>query len=255
MADETVTVALEGPDISLASFVAATSALDALLKALTSEVAKGAKLSWDIDSLEAGSAIATVVGRLISGDPDAPAQVRVAYEKVGEALMQRTPVPYSHAVRRQAQLLQSVLDDHVAAIRLETESRDTLTKDQQFQVSQQAPLVSLGAVEGRIQALSSRRGLRFTLYDIIEDRAVGCYLQPGEEGMMRELWGRRAIVEGEVRRDPQSGRPTKIRRVTAVEPVPEDPAPRSWREARGALARVWDGTPAEDAIRKIRDAW
>ena len=136
------------------------------------------------------------------------------------------------------------LDDHVAAIRLETESRITLTKDQQFQVSQQAPLVSLGAVEGRIQALSSRRGLRFTLYDIIEDRAVGCYLQPGEEGMMRELWGRRAIVEGEVRRDPQSGRPTKIRRVTAVEPVPEDPAPRSWREvARGTRPASGTGRP------------
>ena len=41
MADETVTVALEGPDISLASFVAATSALDALLKALTLRGSQG----------------------------------------------------------------------------------------------------------------------------------------------------------------------------------------------------------------------
>jgi hypothetical protein len=72
---------------------------------------------------------------------------------------------------------------------------------------------------------------------------------------MRELWGRRAIVEGEVRRDPWSGRPTKIRQVTAVEPVPEDSAPGGWREARGALTRVWDGTPAEETIRKMRDAW
>lgn len=28
-----------------------------------------------------------------------------------------------------------------------------------------------------------------------------------------------------------------------------------WLSARGALSEVWDGEPAEDAIRRLRDSW
>jgi hypothetical protein len=258
MADDTVTVALEGPDITLASFAAAISTLDALLKALAKEVAKGSVLTWEVHSLEVGSAVATVLGRSISGDPDAPSRVRAAYETVGDALERGDPVPYSDEVGRHAQKLLSLPDDQIAAIRLETVNRDImLTPRQELEappLPPEVPLISFGAVEGRIQTLTNRRSLRFILYDALDDRAVACYLKRGEEGMIQHLFDRRVIVEGEVSRDPWSGRPRTIRRITAVEPLPEL-ADGDWREARGALARVWDGMPAEVAIRKIRDAW
>ena len=46
-------------------------------------------------------------------------------------------------------------------------------------------LVTYGAIEGRVQSLSQRKGLRFTLYYQEFDRAVSCYLSEGQEERMR----------------------------------------------------------------------
>lgn len=254
MADVTITVALEGEDISLASFVMAVSALDDLLNALAAEVASDSTVTWNIESLEVGSAIATVSGRVLAGSPDGPERVSAAYELVGDALAQRQPIPYSIGVRRPAGRLAALLEDHVAAIRLETPQRDfTVTAGPgPVQASISAMRPGLGAVQGRIETSSRRGKLRFVLYDHVDDKAVACYLDQGHEDMVDQLWGRRAIVEGEVRRDPLTGRPTAIRRITAVTLVPEL-SPSDWRAARRALP--WDGIPAEEAIRQVRDDW
>jgi hypothetical protein len=253
-ADETLTVALEGTDISLTSFATAVSAFDSLLKALASEVAGGSSLAWEVHSLEIGSAIATVRGRVLSGDPNGLARVGAAYEAIGDALARRAEIPYSVMVTRHATALTGVLADHVTAIRLETADRDfTITNVTQEAALAERPIVSLGGVEGRIQTLSNRRSLRFTLYDELDDRAVSCYLRPGEEDMIQKFWGHRALVEGTVRRD-RSGRPTTIRDITDVVLLPER-GPDDWLSGRGVLAEIWDGTPAEDMIRKARDAW
>lgn len=253
-ASEILTVALEGPDIPLTSFATAVSALDSLLKTLASEVATESSLAWDVDSLEVGSAIATVRGRVVTGNPDGLARVGAAYEAIGDALARQAEIPYSAKVRRHVTALTGVLADHVTAIRLETPDRDfTITTAGTQEARVGRPIVSLGAVEGRIQTLSNRRSLRFTLYDELDDRAVSCYLRPGEEDMIQKFWGHRALVEGMVRRD-WSGRPTTIRDITDVVLMPER-GPDDWLSARGVLAETWDGTPAEDMIRKVRDAW
>ena len=112
---------------------------------------------------------------------------------------------------------------------------------------------SFGAIEGVVQTLSSRRGLRFTLYDSAYDKAVSCYLEQGREDMMRNVWGRRAVIEGRVTRDPETGRPLSIRRVAAVEVVPDYP-PGSYRLARGIIPLRPDDPSPEEAIRRVRDA-
>ncbi len=254
--DPVLTVALEGPDISLTSFATAVSAFDSLLQALGSEVAPSSSLAWNVQALEVGSAIATVWGQVLSGDPDGLVRVSAAYEVVAEALAQRAPIPYSEMVARQATALASVLADHVSAIRLETPDRDftiTYGTGPMRQIPAGRPAVSLGGIEGRIQTLSNRRSVRFTLYDELDDRAVSCYLRPGDEDMIQKFWGHRAIVEGTVRRD-FTGRPTTIREITDITLLPER-APDAWLSARGVLAATWDGTPAEDQIRQVRDAW
>jgi hypothetical protein len=251
VADVTITVALEGRDIPLPSFAAALSEWNRLLKELTKEVAKDSKVVWDMESLEMGSTMATVRGRVLEGDPESTILVSLAYEAVGEALARGGLIPYSTKIRRSARALAGLPKDQVTAVRLETPQRD-------FTILAGPPrpevraATTLGAVEGRIQTLSNRGSLRFTLFDTLEDHAVSCYLSPGNEDMIQQMWGHLAMVEGEVRRDPLTGRPTAIRRITAVAPV-DELGPDDWRAARGALA--WDGVPAEEAIRRVRDGW
>lgn len=251
MPDVTITVALEGSEIPLPSFATAVAELNRLITALTAEVASDSTLAWDIESLEAGSAIATVRGRVLGGDPEGTSRVLVAYEAVGDALSQHGVIPYSPRVRRAARKLAALPKRHLTAVRLETSQREfTLVAGPPQPVSRVD--ATIGAIEGRIQTLSNRGSLRFTLFDTLEDRAVSCYLSPGDDDMIQQLWGHLAIVEGQVRRDPVTGRPTAIRRITAVTPL-EVLGPDAWRAARGALP--WDGIPAEQAIRQVRDGW
>ncbi|HUC58890.1 MAG TPA: hypothetical protein VMA95_15925 [Streptosporangiaceae bacterium] len=251
MADVTITVALDGPEIPLPSFATAVSALNQLLKALSAEVAKESKLAWDVESLEVGSTIATVRGRVLEGDPEGTILVSEAYEAVAEALARRAVIPYSLRIRRPARQLAGLLKNHVTAVRLETPQRDfTIHAGPSEPQTRLVP--AFGAVEGRIQTLSNRGSLRFTLYDTLEDHAVSCYLSPGNEDMIQQLWGQLAIVEGDIRRDSLTGRPNTIRRITAVTPI-EVLGAGAWRGARGALP--WDGIPAEQAVRQVRDGW
>ena len=70
--------------------------------------------------------------------------------------------------------------------------------------------------------------------------------------MIRGMWGHRAIVEGWVNRDPISGRPVAIRRVSAIEPLPEV-VPGNYLLARGILAPGLRDLRPEDVVRRLRD--
>jgi hypothetical protein len=113
--------------------------------------------------------------------------------------------------------------------------------------------MAFGAVEGRVQTLSSRGGLRFTLYDSLHDRAVSCYLAEGHEDIMRDAWGRLAVVQGLVKRDPRTGRPVTIREVRSVELLGER-SPHDYKRARAAIPLPEGARRAEDVIRQLRDA-
>lgn len=110
-----------------------------------------------------------------------------------------------------------------------------------------------GSIEGRVETLTSRRGVGFALYDLFLDRAIRCHPEPDQANIVRDAWHRRVIVSGWVRRDPASGRPVKIDPVQSIELVP-DVEPGSYRRAR-AVAPVSDGDePSHVAIRRLRDA-
>jgi len=113
--------------------------------------------------------------------------------------------------------------------------------------------VAYGGVTGRVQTLSSRGGLRFTLYDVLFDRAVSCYLAEGQEEIMRDVWGRMAVVEGLVTRDRVTGRPQVVRGVRGVTVVREAVSDR-YVDSRGILEASFAGRPPEEVIRKLRSA-
>jgi hypothetical protein len=261
MANKTITLALSG-EVSLQDFAGSASRLHRLVRSLAREVSPRDRIAWLIDGLEAGSAITTIRGvpRNRVGS-DGVEQVARAYIVVGQALERNQPIPYSPRVQMVARSLTTVLKRSVESIRFETaDAEATITRHPtqpaaEQPVAWQAPTSSgaYGAVEGRVQTLSNRGGLRFTLYDALYDRAVSCYLLEGHEDIMRDAWGKRAVIEGWVTRDPVVGRPQTIRRVSRVTILPEGHG-NDFQVARGCLPVDQPDLAPEDVIRLLRDA-
>jgi hypothetical protein len=254
---DTVTLALDGT-VSLSAFSAAVSRLDALVAALAVD-ARVEGVVWQIDGLDYSSAITTARGVPENGTkPDEIARVVRAYLEVGQALEQGNTIPFSANVRKEAQGIAAILQrSAVEAIRFETAESDAIIRKPATVIA--VPEVSVkreaayGAVTGRVQTLTSRNSLRFILYDHIHDRAVSCYLVEGRESMMRQMWDRVATVEGWVSRDPKTGRPLTVRRVSNVAALTEV-EPQDYQKARGALP-LKEGDPLpEVSTRRLRDA-
>jgi len=256
MPRDTVTLELQGK-VSLARFADAVGRFSSLVEELAS--AHGATgIRWEIADLEAGSATATARG--LTGNGATASQLeRVvdSYLEVGEALQRGATLPFPPPVEREARALASVIGGGVEGIRFETAKADVLLREPAADATvtpASEPVSAYGAVTGRVQTLTSRSRLRFTLYDTLADRAVSCYLAEGKESEARDIWDRLATVEGWVSRDPASGRPLTVRRITAVNVLDEGET-GGYRRARGVLARRGASARAEERIRRLRDAW
>jgi len=255
---DTVTLTLQGT-VSLSDFSTAVARFHALIAALSVE-AQAQDVAWEIDDLDTGSATTTTRGTLSNGaHPERIDRVVRSYLEVGRALEQRITIPYSAVVRREAEALVGVLKgSQIEEVRFETAESEAIVREvtearegARAQTAERRG--AYGAVTGRVQTLTSRSGLRFTVYDHIHDKAVPCYLVEGREDMMREMWDRLAHVEGWVTRDPESGRPLAVRRVTGVTPITEA-EPEDYLRARGAVPLGADGEKPEQTIRRLRDA-
>jgi hypothetical protein len=155
-----------------------------------------------------------------------------------------------------------VIGKSVKSIRFETREKDSeilspMSPDSPAgEVQEDAPPASsnsLGSVRGRIQSITSRKSLQFTVYDINSDRAVSCYLEPGSENFMRRAWGKIAIVSGLVRRNLQTGEITTVRHIRPdnIQIIPEISG--SWRDAIGASRSRKNEILPEVAVRRGRD--
>lgn len=250
MAKDTITLALNG-EITIHHFANAISNFETLVQELSKELNVAEKVEWFVHDLQISSAIAT-----IRGESDVLEQVeRVvnAYASVGQALQVGKRPDFSEQVVKAAIAITSILDDKVTSIRFETADLDIPILSHPDIAVSIAIVKSYGAIEGRVQTLSNRKGLRFNLYDILHDRAVSCYLQEGKEDLMREVWGKRAIVEGEIARERLSGRPVSIRKIIAIRALSEVEQ-GSYLEARGAARRKPGEPMPEEVIRRLRDA-
>jgi len=263
MALNTLTIALSG-EVGLDRFIEAVTKFYDLVTGLSAE-AGASDVVWMIDDLSAASALAVVRG---FGEIEKIEKVVRAYGEVGVTMEQgKRLTQHSFKVRRAANGLRRIPGGSIDSVRLETPERETILRpvpvrrgDKQMLPAPFPPpleairpaTAAFGAVEGRIQTLSNRGGLRFTLYDTINDKAVSCYLAEGNEDIMRDAWGRLAAVEGFISRDPLSGRPLAIRRVRHVT-VLQERSIGSYQDARGSSLPLTDLLP-ERAIRRLRDA-
>jgi hypothetical protein len=249
--DNILTLALEG-EVTLADFSEATKEFRALIAALSQEIGGKAKIDWRIDDLNAGSAMTTIRG--ISPHPEIIAGVVRAYATVGSALQAQAPIPYSEKVRQSALRLRKRVKGSINSIRLETPFSEAIIT-RETQGNREATITyTYGQVQGIVQTLTNRGGLRFILYDIIFDKPISCYLDEGYEHIMRGAWGRKVAVSGMIGREPEQGRPIVVRHITTVD-ILDDTPPGSYRDARGVIPHEEGDKKSEVIIRGIRDAW
>ncbi len=269
---DTLTIALEG-EITLRVFAYTLDSLQNLLNALSNEVAANAEIRWVVSGLEYGSATATLRGVERDAHQAPVTRVIEAYEDVGLALQSgaRPPARLGKTVAlRASQLGKQVLSSDVTLLRMETQDYDAILRPEWLSTLGEDGVVSdldkagspaplperlpwaYGSIRGRVQAATSRGGLRFTLYESLKGRAVSCYLAEGQDDLITSNWGKLVFVVGRVTRDPETGRPLAIRRITEIREVP-DSSPGAWRNAREVSGWREGDVLAEDAIRESRD--
>lgn len=253
MPNYTITLRLSG-DVSFDDYLAAANKLSSLVKALGRDVAYGVEVEWNVDDLQGGSAVTTLRG--LAKEENLQPQVEEivrAYERVGDSMERGLSIPYSQEVAEAARGITRILNGRIDDVRFETEETEAIvTSTAPMSSEQKRPSIyAYGAIEGRVQTLSSRNELSFTLYDAF-GRGIPCHLKKGDEDMMRDAWEKWVIVEGRVRRD-ATGKPLSIRRITDVV-VRESGDPEGYREARGAVPVGPDAISSEEAIRRLRDA-
>ncbi len=253
MAKNTLTFELGGR-VGLEEFSEGINAFRGLINALTP---KDLKVTWVIDDLQPGSAIATFRGEA-ENMVDVEDIVEL-YGNVGYALAKKEELSkhgewqYNGKVSKAAQRIGN-LAETVEYVRFETPDVDHLIYGNGSAIHVPPPSTSIGSINGRVQTLSNRSGLRFNLFDAVFDKAVACYLQPDQEESMREIWGRRVEVTGTISRQALTGRPMSIRQILKITPLGEV-EPGSYRNARGAVPWEEGQKLPEQVIRELRDAW
>ena len=247
MAKNTLTFELGGR-VEIADFADGVAVLQRLVTALTPG---DAGIAWVVDDWQPGNAGVTLRGE--SDDSGAVERVVDGYEKIGAALSRHEDLPQLDRKTKASIDSIKALTSNADYVRFETPDSDYTIYRKDNAPSQPGPRLSLGAITGTIQTASNRGGLRFNLYEHLFHKAVACYLTPGQEELMRNAWGRRAVVSGKISRDPSRGLPIAIRNIMDVKILPEV-EPDSYRKARGAVPRPPGAPLPEEAIRKLRDA-
>ena len=221
---------------------------DRLISALTPKTG----VVWVVEDLRAGSVVATLRGE--SNDPAVLEGVIAKCETVARDLSQNRDPEHGGAEVVKAAREVALFAYSRDYVRFMTPNWDCKVYGYDPKRDETpSESVSIGAITGRVQTLSSRSGLRFVLYDDALNKAVECYPGPGQEEMMKEAWGKRARVFGKISRDWETGIPKSARDVIEVE-ILEEVEIGAYRNARGAVPLEPGAPRAEEAIRRFRDA-
>jgi hypothetical protein len=253
-----VEIVLEGDEIPLQHVARAVTAFWQLMVGIAKDIGVDSEVSWSISKVRKASFHLAATGTTGSGDATIVGAMVERYEDVGRAAKKQQLYLYDSAIYGPAADIIGVIGPHVDAVRFKTKSINERIEIAPPEspvigyVGHPGSLVSLGAVRGQVQTISSGHGkLRFTMYDAVSKRAVSCQLSPGSEKLMRRVWGKNVIVEGKVKRDPVTGQAIRISEVSNITTLPTA-KPDAWRRAIGIGGKKPKMTP-EDAIRRVRD--
>ncbi len=253
MAEETLTIKLSGA-ITLTDFAEAMGRYDRFVRALAAEADGRAPVTFAIDGLQTGSTMTSVEvsspsARVVTGTLQ-------GYHEVSQVLARRGQLAghsrrVQNAGRKVAEIIQF---PSVESVRLESVLGEALLVRPTAAERDEAPQLrySYGALQGRVDTLTRRRGLRFVLYDLLTDNAISCYLVPGQEERVRDTWGYNVLVRGEIGRDPRTWRPEVVRQIVDVVMLSDVDA-SSYRSLRGKLRPPANAPAPEVRIRRLRD--
>ncbi len=257
MAKDTITLALNG-DVTINDFSNAIREFSNLVKGISIDVASGKNIEWVVVDLEAGSATATIKGVVEDAEDIIEVEKCVdEYIEIGRCLRERKSLNnYSSVTQKAANNLSKIMNGRITSVRFENPEDDVeLFKIPEIEeeVGQLTVLEHVrGAVKGRVDSMTKHTHLRFTLYDLLDNRAIPCYLVPDSIEIMREAWGKIVLVEGIVHRDPDSGRATTVRNVHNIKIIRELER-GAWRKAIGAARGFLGDELPEEVIRRSRD--
>jgi len=251
MADDSVTLALNG-EVPVDQYATVMHHWVAIISELSRDLYPGAAIEWLIEDLQPGSA--TTTARAVASDNIDIRLLQRNYSGLAQDMASQSEPNISPKVRDHARAIIRQIGPKITSVRFETPYDDVTISGVGQAVERPTPLRALGAVGGRIQTVSSRRRLGFTLYDSLFDRAVNCYLGAEQQHMVADKWDKRVVVEGIISRDPGSGRPTAIRQITAISIVGEDEY-GDYRDAAGMFALGDGEESATVTLRILRDEW
>lgn len=250
-----LTIKLGAPDVPLAAFVDAMREMKHVVDALTARYSPG--VTWVIDELRAGSAIATV--RATARETTV---LKLAHT------VERRYLQLAKATQ-QSSLQKSDLPEEALfhARRLASLSKAAETSvwfvtakgDEELGIVADVPEASAvdrrsawGSLSGRVETLRRRGGLGFTLFDELDQVPVLCFVSENREQELKTIWGARVSVEGLIKRDPETGYAVTVREIEEIEVLKE----RSADATRGAFGSIkfHDDAPRSSVlIRRVRD--
>jgi hypothetical protein len=252
--DTSITVTIGG-EVTLPLFVQALTGLNDLIRVLSKDLG-GESADWVVENLESGSAVAIVRG--LGEDADSITSTTSSVIEAVRVVERGAARILPPQVARAARKLTHVVDGVVPFLILTSgEEEVTIFTSEKGQGREQERVAAFGSVTGVVRTLSRSRGLYFTVADESYCRIVACRfgaeLSATMADTMRDLWDRRAVVEGTVIRDRRTGRPIKVLDVQSVSAAPKS-SPGAFVRARGVIEVTYDAEPPESTIRRLRDA-
>lgn len=248
MARNTLGLKLEG-SLTFPSFHRASGYFLALVKALAAEIAAGQQVTWPLADLQIGSALIAITAE--TTQPEVGERIVHAYASVGNALAFETPIPYSPSVNRHAMALSQMINGEVTALAFTTALGDVEVTRPVSTASQRKKVYSWGAIDGRLETLTSHRRLAFTLYEHHFGTPVTCTAHKDQEELMVKYWQKYVRVSGLIVRNGTNGLPLEIQQISDVRELYTSD-PDSYTKAAGLLNL--QGEAPEDLIRRLRDA-
>jgi hypothetical protein len=229
-----LTLALDG-EVTLEDFSRAMQRFREIVVGLENEVAPGAHINWVIEDLKKKCAIAKIRGVATTRDDIASiGRVRRAYTELGRKAAQGEALTNTETVVQAVVGLRRLINGRVKAVRLESEKKTYVIKKTTIITPMRAhwDTETFGGARGRVQSISDRQYLHFTLYDYNDDRPITCSYPSGNRDRMRKIWGKLVYVEGIVTRDVDTDLVSSIRDISSIE-VLKERKPHAWREALG----------------------
>lgn len=199
---------LSGDDVSIEKFITVASKLTALLRELETSVTDQHGLQWQIADLQIGSASLAMRPKLPGAASIGSADAVIDAVLEGLATIEdapRRPPHFSDEALRSASSLATAARDDANALVVFGEARGAqrqVTASNQLVVHVKdlvgTASVAIGALEGRLEALTIHDTIAFSIYDAATGRQVVCKCDRDAFDLAKQHFGKRVSVSGEL---------------------------------------------------------